>query len=129
MITIVLMKPENEQNLGFIARAMKNFELSALVLINPKCDHTSGNALMTATHAKTIIQQAKVVGPEYLDEFDHVVRTTAMLGTTANILRSPLTPEQFAQKVKGKRSTVCLLLGRESSGLLSSMRFHLYGHT
>jgi len=37
-ISIVLVEPEHEVNVGHIARLMKNFGLSELLLINPKFD-------------------------------------------------------------------------------------------
>ena len=37
MISIVLVEPEISGNIGAVARAMANFDLDNLVLINPKC--------------------------------------------------------------------------------------------
>ena len=37
MIEVILFEPEHPGNVGAIARVMKNFGFSSLVLINPKC--------------------------------------------------------------------------------------------
>ena len=56
MISIILFEPELSENIGFIARVMKNFELKELILINPKCDIDRANK--TAKHGKDIIKNA-----------------------------------------------------------------------
>jgi rRNA methylase len=40
MIRVVLVEPEGEQNVGFVARLCKNFGVDELFLVNPKCDLT-----------------------------------------------------------------------------------------
>lgn len=117
MISVVLIEPENSENLGFIARVMKNFEIYSLYLVNPQCSHQDGKALMLSTHAKEILRKAKVVDKEVLERFDVLVGTTAMLGKASNVVRSPLTPEQLGKKLSSRKGKIGLVIGRESSGL------------
>ena len=38
-VKIILVEPAGPLNVGSIARAMKNFALKQLVLVNPQCDY------------------------------------------------------------------------------------------
>ena len=117
MISIVLIEPETAGNIGFIARAMKNFGLKDLVLINPKCK-LDEDAIRFSKHSKNIIKKAKIKNKSYLKTYDYLIGTTAKLGTGYNIPRTPLSPIQLAEKLsKIKKSKIALLFGRESLGL------------
>jgi TrmH family RNA methyltransferase len=117
MITVVLVGSESAGNVGAVARAMKNFELSELVLINPKCNHLDNESFGRAMHAKDILKAAKLKRFSYLDSFDCVIGTTALLGSDYNIPRSPLTPEELADKLKNFKGKAAIVFGRESTGL------------
>ncbi len=119
MISIVLIEPTIPGNVGFIARAMKNFDLKDLVLINPKCD-LKKEALWFAKHAKDIIKKSKKKDFSYLKNFDYLIGTTAIIGSDYNIPRSPLTPKQLAEKLSTinlKKNKIALIFGREGTGL------------
>jgi tRNA/rRNA methyltransferase len=116
MIAIVLVEPENAGNIGAIARVMKNFDFSELVLLNPKCSIKSSECIARAKHAKDILDKAKIV--KKMPKFDYIVATTSQLGTDYNIPRSPITPEQLAEKISEvKNAKIAILFGREGAGL------------
>ncbi|MFH1916690.1 MAG: RNA methyltransferase [Nanoarchaeota archaeon] len=119
MLTIVLFGPEHPGNVGAVARAMQNFGINSLVLIDPKCDHLSDEALHRAVHAKTVLKKAKVAQHKILHQFQVVIGTTSRLGTDYNIRRSPLLPSDLAKKLIKSipRTKVALVFGRESTGL------------
>lgn len=117
MITVVLVEPEKEENIGRVARVMKNFGFGKLLLINPKCDHLGTKAMALASHADDILKRAKTGSKGALDGFDCLVGTTALLGTDSNVLRSPLLPRKAAPLIAKKGKSIALLFGRESSGL------------
>lgn len=117
MISVVLIEPENAGNVGAICRVMKNFALKSLVIVNPKCDVESGEAIARSKHAKDVLENAKVGGFEMLDGFDYLVGTTALIGSDYNIPRSPLMPFEFAKLVSDKNGKIGLLIGREGNGL------------
>jgi tRNA/rRNA methyltransferase len=50
-IRIVLFEAAEVRNLGAVTRLMKNFGLSELWLVSPKCDHFSDEAQHMAVHA------------------------------------------------------------------------------
>lgn len=118
MISIVLIEPSTAGNVGFTARAMKNFGLKDLVLINPKCE-LKKEAIWYAKHAKDIIKKTKTKPFSYLKKFDYLIGTTASIGySDFNIPRSPLTPKQLAKEIpKLKNRKIALIFGREGIGL------------
>lgn len=116
MISIILVEPENSGNIGAVARVMANFNIKNLILLNPKCSHLGQEALKRAKHSKQILKKAKIT--KNLKGFDYLTATTALLGTDYNIPRSPITPEQLAEKLQNTNSKkIGLVFGRESSGL------------
>jgi TrmH family RNA methyltransferase len=116
MISVVLIEPENGGNVGAIARVMKNFDFSNLVLVSPKCSIKSSECIARAKHAKDILEKAKIA--KKMPKFDYIIATTSQLGTDYNIPRSPITPEQLAEKISEvKNAKIALLFGREGAGL------------
>ncbi len=122
MISIILMEPMTAGNVGAIARSMSNFDFVDLIVINPRCDILSKEAQDRAKHAKDILKKAKIADKKVLDEFDYLIGTTARFGTDYNILRSPLTPKELAQKLDeisavSSKEKIGILFGREGDGL------------
>jgi len=60
-ISIVLVEPQGPLNIGSVCRSMMNFGFSKLVLVNPQCDHLSGDALRMAVKTKRLLEEAVVV--------------------------------------------------------------------
>lgn len=60
-IRIVLVEPAGPLNVGSVARVMKNFGLSQLVLVNPRCDRHHPDALQMAVHARDLLDNARIV--------------------------------------------------------------------
>ncbi len=133
MIGIILIEPRKQENLGAVARAMKNFDFENLVLINPKC-RIGRKARKVAKHANDILDRAKIKKFDYLKNYDYLVGTTAILGTDYNIPRNTISIEQLGsklsaiikkknpgnKKISGKKNDglkIGLLIGRETIGL------------
>ena len=122
MISVILIQPENSGNIGAVARAMKNFGVSDLVVINPKVKVNTITCRKRSKHAANIIQKTKVKDMNYLKKFDYLIATTGKLGTDYNIPRTPLTPEQLSGMIKNKLAKtkkIGLVFGRESKGLFN----------
>ncbi len=114
MVSVALMEPKTAGNIGAVARCMKNFDLTNLILVNPKCNHLSKEALDRASHAKDVLKKAKIMSfDQLIKNFDYVVGTSAIVGTDYNIPRSPLSPD----KLKLPSKEVVILFGRDDSGL------------
>lgn len=122
MITVILLEPEKPGNIGAIARVMKNFGLSSLVLIKPKCDYLCDEAFCRAKHAKDILKKAVNANQTVLTTFDYLIGTTAIRGTSYNLSRHPVTPKQMAERVAKLAATqhIGILFGREGNGLTLS---------
>ena len=117
------MEPENAGNIGAVARAMANFGLSSLILIDPKIEHLSHESRCRAKHAQKILLNAAIIRKKELSSFDCVIGTTAKTGTDYNIPRSPLSAEELAKRFHKKWDSdldICLLFGREGKGLTNA---------
>jgi len=117
-LTVVLVGVEHPGNLGAVARAMKNFGVPELVLINPRCAPDDVEAKNRAKWANDLLVRARTAATlDVLDGYDLVVGTTAKLGSDFNLVRTPLTPVQLAGELAGRQGRVALVFGRESDGL------------
>jgi tRNA/rRNA methyltransferase len=121
-IRVVLVEPAGPLNVGAIARAMKNFGLSRLVLVNPQCDPVGGQARQMAVHAGELLTQAQRVAslPEALADCQHIVATVGRDVSTAELVIAPpaIALAQIWQKATAGQ-TVALIFGREDRGLLN----------
>ena len=118
-IAIVLMKPKLSGNVGAIARVMKNFGLSELVLIDPRCDHLSKTARNRAKWANDVLKKAKVRTTKALDKYDTLIATTGKLGSDYNIPRVALTPVEMCDLLKEGAGKTAIIFGPEDRGLLN----------
>ena len=121
MIDIILLEPVVPGNIGAVARAMKNFGFSRLVLINPHCNHLCDEARNRAKHAQDVLENAEVIDFFIVDDYDYLIATTALVGTDYNIPRSPLSPSGLANKIKkiNAKSKIGLVIGREGNGMFN----------
>ncbi len=118
-IRVVFVEPEHEGNIGLIARIMKNFGFADLWIVNPKTQINS-EARAYASHADDILRRSKIVTTldEALKDCDQIAGTTAIPGQRpSNILRVVLSPEEYAEKIGQSKERICLVFGRESTGL------------
>jgi len=109
---IIAQEFKTAGNIGALARVMKNFGFSQLILYKPQCDHLGKEAMDRATHAKEILENARIV--KELD-YDLLIGATAITGTDRNLKRNPITPETLSHmELKGN---VGLIIGREADGM------------
>lgn len=118
-LTVVLLRPTRAGNLGAVARAMKNFGVYRLVLIEPDCAPDENEALFRATHAQEVLYAAEVAPRDVLDSFDLVVGLSGKYGDDYNLPRTPLYPAQLAERLAEREGSVALLFGPESDGLVN----------
>lgn len=117
-IRVVMIEPLKDGNVGAVARAMKNFGLSELVLVRPCSIGEEG--IKRSMHAVDILKNARTcfTEGEALEGVDYIVGTSGV--DTANdkkFSRISLTPEALAAKLKGSDAVIAILLGREDFGL------------
>ena len=84
-IKIILAEPQLSENIGMTARAMLNFGLHQLYLINPKQDHLSKKSINASAGAERVLRKAKVFNnlEESISNLNHLfactVRTRDMI--------------------------------------------------
>ncbi len=118
MIYVVFVEPESPGNIGFLARTMKNFGLTNLVLINPcKLENES---YYKAMHARDVVSNSETYYS--LEEFlkskkiDSAIGTTGNAGGSYNVARIAVSPEQLADSIN-YNGNLALIFGREGNGL------------
>ncbi|MBD2445622.1 RNA methyltransferase [Nostoc sp. FACHB-152] len=116
-VRIVLVEPAGPMNVGAIARVMKNFGLTNLVLVNPQCDPLSADAMKMAVHAKDVLESASLVAtlPEALQGCIRAIATTARVRTGEIPMETPRTALPWLLEEPDKLSA--LIFGREDRGL------------
>ena len=118
MIYVVFVEPESPGNIGFLARIMKNFGLTNLVLINPcKMENES---YYKAMHAREVVSNSETYYSlkEFLKskEIDSAIGTTGNAGGSYNVARIAVSPEQLADTIN-YNGNIALIFGREGNGL------------
>jgi tRNA/rRNA methyltransferase len=116
-LTVVLVQPETPGNVGFVARAMANFGISALRIVgtDPRSDE---QARMFSVHALDILESAEIFAdlPSALEDTHVAWAATARVGGNLSVTRAvvPLAELPNPTSMNGR---VALVFGRESSGL------------
>ena len=117
-IRVVLVEPMYQGNVGSVARAMKNFGYSDLVLVNP-CK-LEGQARAMSSHARDVLEGAKITSTleEAVKGADLLIGTTGVSSLkTGEHIRLPLyTVKEVKEKLKGYSGTIAVLFGREDNG-------------
>jgi tRNA/rRNA methyltransferase len=107
------------ENIGSAARAMKNFGLTDLHLIAPKCEWPNDRAQMLASGAGDVIAAATL----HPDATTGLAGFSLILATTArgrDVARDILTPEEAAKRLRAaaaKGQKTAILFGGERAGL------------
>ena len=117
---VVVVDPETPGNVGTIARAMKNFGLSELKLVNPPALHEDGEAYGFAGHAREdVLPNAEEVTFEEVVEEYHTIGTTAITSEDSRgHVRFPFkTPVEVRESLETVDTRTALVFGREGTGL------------
>lgn len=116
---LVLLRPRNADNLGAIARAMKNFGLTDWVVVspNPKLLDVPGMNRL-AVKAGELLESVRLV-----ETMEEAVRDCSwVVGTTMRLIegRQRLTPHQLGAAAAARNDeTWAIVFGDERSGLLN----------
>lgn len=127
-ISIVLVRPRFPENIGSVARAMKNMGLHRLVIVNG-CSPFHINAYKLASGAEDILERAE----EFKELVEAISDMGCVIGTTSREGRERfplLTPKELAEKVLSlsQKNSIGLIFGSEKEGLTNEELFlcHLY---
>ncbi len=116
-IRLVLLRPRNPENLGAIARAMKNFGLSTWSLVDPRT-HDFHAARRVAVHSEEILDRPQITGSlaEAVAEASWVVGTSSRILPEVPSLDARAFAEQALERAQGGQ-VIALVFGDERSGM------------
>ncbi len=117
---VVVVEAETPGNIGTIARAMKNFGLSELKLVDPPELDPDGEAYGFAGHAREdVLPNAEEITFEKVVDTYHTVGCTAITGEDSRRhVRFPFkTPTELRESLKTVETRTALVFGREGRGL------------
>jgi len=114
-VYFILVRPQMGENIGFVARAIKNFNIKHLRIVNPRCHWPNQKALATSVGAKDILKSTKVYDSieKSIGDLDIIFASTSRIRRINKKIISIL---DLKNKVKKKRK-IGILFGPESSGL------------
>ncbi|HXX34122.1 MAG TPA: RNA methyltransferase [Thermodesulfobacteriota bacterium] len=127
-VSIILVRPKFPENIGSVARAMKNTGLSRLMVVNG-CSPLHPGAYKLASGAEDILERAE----EFFTFREAVSEVGCVIGTTSRggKERSPdFTPEALAKKLIpiSQKNLIGVAFGSEKEGLTNEelSLCHLY---
>ena len=116
---IVLVRPQLGENIGKAARAMLNFDLTELRLVEPRDGWPNPAAGPAASGADVLLEGAQVFATtaEAVADCSHVYATTVR---KRGVTKPVLTPEEAAKAIHTQPGRSAILFGPERSGLETS---------
>ncbi len=116
---IILVEPQMGENIGMVARAMANFGLSELRLVNPRDGWPNEKAQAAASKADHVIEGTKVFDTleEAIADLNFVYATTARERDGFKPVRSPVVAAQTLRARFTAGEGTGILFGRERWGL------------
>jgi len=114
-IYFVLARPQMGENIGSVARAIKNFNIKKLRIVNPRCSWPNQKALATSVGARDILKSTKIYNSleKSIGDLDIVFASTSRIRKVNKRIISVL---DLKKKIK-KNQKIGIIFGPESSGL------------
>ena len=114
-IYFILIRPQMGENIGSVARAIKNFNIKHLRIVNPRCPWPNQKALATSVGAKDILKSTKVYNSieKSIGDLDIIFASTSR---KRRINKKIISILDLKKKIK-KRQKVGIIFGPEASGL------------
>jgi tRNA/rRNA methyltransferase len=117
-LRVVLVRPRNPENVGAVARAMRNFDLHDWAIVQLGT-HDFATARRVAVHAEDLLDR-----PRLCATLDEAVADCAwVVGTSARKVRGKqrLRPEQVGREALARRpGRTAIVFGEERSGLTAA---------
>jgi tRNA/rRNA methyltransferase len=115
---IILVQPFLDQNVGSVSRAMLNFGLTELRVVDPQCNILSDNALALAVGSSDILKNAKIFKTlaECCSDLQTVMATTVRPRDMTQTILSPSGAAKAALTLTNDVKTG-IMFGPERSGL------------
>ncbi len=117
-VSVILVEPKYQGNVGAVARLLRNFGLSDLILVNFR--EVDDEAISRSMEGKQILLNARRFDTfsEAAREFNIVAGTSSIVtGNYKKFRRIPITPPEFWEAASRKSGKIALAFGREVDGL------------
>jgi tRNA/rRNA methyltransferase len=116
---IILCEPQLGENIGMVARAMANFGLSELRIVNPRDGWPNEKARSAAANAQHVIADTKVYDdlPSAIADLRFVYATTARQREALKPVRGPVEAAMRLRRHETEGLRTGILFGRERWGL------------
>jgi len=116
---IILVEPQLPENIGMVARAMANFGLGELRLVNPREAFPNDKARSAASKADHIIDSAVLYDdlPSALADLNFVYATTARERDGFKQVRGPVEAGKILRQKFRTGEKTGIMFGRERVGL------------
>ena len=114
-IYFILVRPQIGENIGSVARAIKNFNIKYLRIVNPRCSWPNQKALSTSVGAKDVLKSAKIYNSveKSIGDLDIIFASSSRI---RKINKKTISVLNLSTKIKKGRK-IGILFGSESSGL------------
>ena len=114
-VFFILSRPQLAENIGSTARALKNFNIPNLRIVNPRCKWPNQKALATSVGAKDILQSVKISKSidESISDLDIIFASTSR---SRKVNKKIISILDFTKKIKKGRK-IGVIFGPEASGL------------
>ena len=111
----ILVRPQLGENIGSVARAIKNFSINKLRIINPRCSWPNQRAVATSVGAKDILKSAKIYDSveESIGDLDIIFASSSRI---RKVNKKIISVTNLKTKIKKGRK-IGILFGPEASGL------------
>ena len=113
-IHFILIRPQLGENIGSVARAIKNFNIKYLRIVNPRCNWPNQKALATSVGAKDILKSAKI----YKSLENSIADLNIIFASSSRVRKvnkNIISISDLKNKIK-KGSKIGILFGPEASG-------------
>jgi tRNA/rRNA methyltransferase len=116
---VILVEPQLGENIGMVARAMANFGLAELRLVNPREGWPNERARAAASRADHVIDGVRVfeTAQQALADLSFVVATTARERDGFKTVRGPVEASDLLRARHGAGQKTGIMFGRERWGL------------
>ncbi len=115
-IHFILSRPQMGENIGSVARAIKNFSINNLRIVNPRCDWPNNKrAMATAVGAKDILKSAKIYNSieKSIGDLDIIFASSSRI---RKVNKKIISVSDLKTKIKNEKK-IGILFGPEASGL------------
>ena len=114
-IYFILVRPQMGENIGSVARAIKNFKIKHLRLVKPRCAWPNQKALATSVGAKDILKKIVIYDTveKSISDLDIIFASSSRI---RKVNKKVITISNIKTKIKPHKK-IGILFGPESSGL------------